>query len=88
MQIETGGLAQLNGQQAVIDRVLANQESHKEVVVVRGPYGSGVSWTLDRCAENWEAEGGVALEAKGEAFARIIYLTKVLFPCIVGGHGS
>ncbi|MDQ2975681.1 MAG: hypothetical protein M3R69_09765 [Acidobacteriota bacterium] len=69
MQTETGRLAQLNGQQSVIDRVLGNQESHREVVVVCGPYGSGVSWTLDRCAENWEAEGGAALEAKGEAFA-------------------
>lgn len=69
MQVETCRLTQLTGQQAVIDRVSDNQATQREVLVVRGPHGSGVSWTLNRCAEIWEADGGAALMAKGEAFA-------------------
>ena len=62
-------LSQINGQQAAIDHILGDRESRKEVFVVTGPLGSGVTWTLNTCGVRWESEGGAALEARGESFA-------------------
>lgn len=62
-------LSKINGQQAAIDRILGEREAHKEVFVLSGPLGSGVTWTLNACGVQWESEGGAALEAKGESFA-------------------
>jgi hypothetical protein len=62
-------LSQINGQQAATDRILGDREARKEVFVVVGPLGSGVTWTLNNCGLRWESEGGAALEAKGESFA-------------------
>ena len=62
-------LEDINGQQAVIDKVLAERDPRKEVFVAVGPLGSGTTWTLNRCAELWEAEEGAALEVRGETFA-------------------
>ena len=62
-------LSQINGQQAATDRILGDREVRKEVFVVVGPLGSGVTWTLNNCGLRWESEGGAALEAKGESFA-------------------
>lgn len=49
--------------------MLAERDLRKEVIVAVGPPGAGVTWTLNRCAELWTAEGGAALEVRGEAFA-------------------
>jgi hypothetical protein len=62
-------LSEINGQQAAIDRILGEREARKEVFVLSGPLGSGVTWTLSACGVHWESEGGAALEAKGESFA-------------------
>src|SRR5690242_9557029 len=62
-------LSQINGQQVAIDRVLGEHKRCKEVFVVVGPLGSGVTWTLNNCGVQWESAGGAALEAKGESFA-------------------
>lgn len=62
-------LERVNGQQAVIDSVLAHRAERKEVFVATGPLGSGTSWTLDRCAQEWHTSRGAALIARGETLA-------------------
>ncbi|MDP3072288.1 MAG: hypothetical protein Q8N18_18500 [Opitutaceae bacterium] len=63
-------LQEANGQQAPLSRLLEQQRSHqKEVVLVTGPHGSGVSWTLVQAGIAWEDGGGVALLARGAALA-------------------
>lgn len=70
-------LEQLNGQQEAIDGVLSRRTvSAKEVVVISGSQGTGVTWTLERCAEAWEAAGGASVQVKGEPFAS----ERALFP--------
>lgn len=60
----------LNGQQAVIDTVVGRQGTkRKEIIVAIGQPGTGVTWTLEKAAEAWEASGGGSLQARGEAFA-------------------
>src|ERR1700749_151267 len=62
-------LEDINGQQFVIETVLAERAPRKEVFIAVGPPGAGTTWALNRCAELWQSEGGVALEVRGEAFA-------------------
>lgn len=69
MRQDSNAPSRLNGQQTAIDRILGERDLRKEVFVLIGPVGSGVSWTLNTCAIKWEAEGGAALAAKGEGFA-------------------
>ncbi len=69
MNTNPNRLAEINGQRSIIDRVLAISESCKEVLAAVGPHGAGITWVLNQCAEKWEAQGGAALQAKGEAFA-------------------
>jgi hypothetical protein len=59
-------LEDINGQQTAIDKVFADRDVRKKVFVAFGAPGAGTTWTLNRCAERWESEGGAALEAKGE----------------------
>ena len=63
-------LEELNGQQTAIDSILARQGSRtKELIVLIGAPGTGVTWTLERVSQEWEQFGGAALHAKGEPFA-------------------
>lgn len=63
-------LQDVNGQEAAIQVVLSRfDSSKKQVILLSGPPGSGVTWTLQRAAESWERLGGKALQARGEAFA-------------------
>jgi hypothetical protein len=64
-------LEQINGQQHAIDAVLNRSSmAQKQVMVARGPLGSGTSWILDRCADAWQGLDKSALIARGESFAR------------------
>jgi hypothetical protein len=73
-------LEELNGQQAAIDGVLARRGTPtKEVVIVVGSHGSGVTWTLERTATTWQSAGGASIVAKGEPFAR----ERELFPWLM-----
>lgn len=63
-------LEELNGQQVVIDAVLARRNtSVKEIIVAVGSPGTGITWMLERAAEAWEKSEGAALQARGEPFA-------------------
>lgn len=62
------GLAEATGQQAAISRASDWQKNpHKGCLVITGPGGSGVSWTLSQICMDWEKNGGVALKATGIA---------------------
>src|SRR5580700_9303227 len=70
----------LTGQQAVLEAVLSRRGStEKEVLLVVGPRGSGVTWALERAADEWQTSGGASLIAKGEPFAR----ERELFPWLM-----
>lgn len=63
-------LQELNGQKAALDLVLSHFDTPKKhIVLLTGPSGSGISWTLGRAAEIWEERGGRTLQARGEDFA-------------------
>lgn len=71
------GLAEATGQSAAINRAEQWWKSaHKESLVITGPGGSGVSWTLGQICTEWEKSGGVALKAAGAA----ITPPRALFP--------
>jgi hypothetical protein len=73
-------LEELNGQQAAIDGVIARRGTPtKEVVIVIGSQGSGVTWTLESAATTWQSSGGASIVAKGEPFAR----ERELFPWLM-----
>lgn len=61
-------LAEATGQHAAISSAFDWQEKpQKGCLIVTGPGGSGVSWTLDQICMDWEKHGGVALKATGVA---------------------
>jgi hypothetical protein len=63
-------LEDLNGQKTAVASVLEKWGiSRKEVVVVVGLPGSGITWVLEQAARAWEELGGAALQARGEVFA-------------------
>lgn len=64
------GLENVNGQQVAVDAILNKwKERRKEILIVSGAHGTGVSWTLEKAATEWEKLGGAALHARGEPFA-------------------
>jgi hypothetical protein len=73
-------LEELNGQQAAIDGILARRGTPtKEIVIITGSQGSGVTWTLEHTATMWQSSGGASIVAKGEPFAR----ERELFPWLM-----
>ena len=59
-------LDEVTGQRAVIAQALKQQQlSRKECLIVSGPGGCGVSWTLNQIGIEWERRGGIALKATG-----------------------
>lgn len=63
-------LQEANGQQIVLNGVRGRQQNQqKEILVVTGARGSGVSWTLTEAGKAWEKEGKVALVARGATLA-------------------
>ncbi|MGJ5814476.1 hypothetical protein [Paludibaculum fermentans] len=77
--MNTLSLAQVTGQQLAIEQVRECYKSRtKEVVLLVGERGTGVSWCIEKASAAWQACGGVALLAKGESFAK----DRRLFPWI------
>ncbi len=63
-------LESVNGQQAVIDRMMSKEPGiGKIAIVVCGAPGTGVTWTLDQVAKEWKATQKAALQARGDSFA-------------------
>jgi hypothetical protein len=63
-------LESVNGQQEVIDRMVAKEPSAGKIaIVVCGAAGSGVTWTLDQVAKQWKMAHKAALQARGDSFA-------------------
>lgn len=61
-------LKEATGQDAVLTQALGQQQlARKECIMVSGPGGSGVSWTLNQIGIEWERQGGRALKATGAA---------------------
>jgi len=61
-------LDEVTGQRAAIERVLELQTSpRKECVIISGPTGCGISWTLAQIGVEWDRCGGTALKAAGAA---------------------
>jgi hypothetical protein len=59
-------LEEITGQRVVIAQALERQKlPRKECLLVYGPEGSGVSWTLSQIGMEWERCGGTALRAAG-----------------------
>ena len=61
-------LEHATGQQRIVERVLESQQvPGKSVVTITGPVGCGKSWVIERIGRRWEAQGGKALYARGDA---------------------
>ncbi len=62
-------LAEFTGQHDAIARIIqCIRLPRKECIIVSGPPGSGVSWTLSQAGVSWEHQtDGVALKATGMA---------------------
>ena len=63
-------LNDVTAQCSVITQVLQRQQLlRKECLLVSGPAGCGVSWTLSQMGIEWERQGGISLKATGAAVA-------------------
>jgi hypothetical protein len=63
-------LESVNGQQAVIDRMVSKEPgAGKIAIVVCGAPGTGVTWALDQVAKEWKASRRASLQARGDSFA-------------------
>lgn len=60
----------LNGQAHAINAIFSPRPSYKELFTIRGPKGSGVKWTLNKCAQKWKDSGGMILQLKGDPLAK------------------